>query len=412
MTNKQAAIKIVKRLRSYGFEALLAGGCVRDMLLGRPASDYDVATSALPEDVIRLFKHTLKVGAKFGVVIVMMKDIRVEVAMFRAESGYADGRHPATVKFAGAAEDAGRRDFTINGMFYDPVNDKVIDYVNGQVDLQRKIVRTIGKPEERFGEDYLRMLRAVRFSTQLGFEIEPATFSAICTLGENITRISGERIAAELEGILIDPNRSKGVSLLVESGLAEAVFPGFVGEPAKFAVSIVSQLRKKVDFALALTGLFAGFETKFAIEKCQVLKLSRNQNKHIKFLLTHRDKLLNDRMSLAELKKLLAEPYFWDLYELQRAIQKARQAGISALVNIRKRIKALGDIELRPKPLLTGHDLIRLGAVPGPALGQLAEEMYIAQLEGQLQTTQQAENWVIKWLQKHKTFTNGHGLMH
>jgi tRNA nucleotidyltransferase/poly(A) polymerase len=402
MTNKQAAIGIVRRLRNYGFEALLAGGCVRDMLLGRPASDYDVATSALPEDVIRLFKHTLKVGAKFGVVIVLMRDIQVEVATFRTESGYADGRHPAAVEFTGAAEDAGRRDFTINGMFYDPIDNRVVDYVEGQVDLKKRIVRTIGKPEERFSEDYLRMLRAVRFSTQLGFEIEPATFSAICSNAKNIAKISGERIAAELEGILIDPNRSVGVSLLVESGLAESVFPGFVGEPAKFAVSIVSQLRKKVDFALALTGLFAGFETKFAIEKCQVLKLSRNQNKHIKFLLTGRDKLLNDRMSLSELKKLLAEPYFWDLYELQRAIQRARQAGISALVNIRKRIKALGDIELRPKPLLTGHDLIRLGAVQGPALGQLAEEMYIAQLEGQLQTARQAQDWVIKWLQKHK----------
>jgi poly(A) polymerase len=406
MTNKQAAIEIVKRLRSYGFEALLAGGCVRDMLLGRPASDYDVATSALPEDVIRLFKRTLKVGAKFGVVIVLLRGQQVEVATFRTESGYADGRHPAAVEFAGASEDAGRRDFTINGMLYDPIDNRVVDYVNGQADLKKRIVQTIGKPEQRFSEDYLRMLRAIRFSTQLSFAIEPKTFSAICTLGENITKISGERISAELEGILIDPNRATGASLLVESGLANAIFPGYAGEPAKFAVAVLGQLRKKIDFALALAGFFAGYETKFAIEKCKVLKLSRNQNKHIKFLLTNRDKLLNDSMSLAELKKFLMEPYFWDLYELQRAIQRARQAGIYALVNIRKRIKALGDIELRPKPLLTGHDLIRLGAVPGPVLGQLAEEMYIAQLEGQLQTTQQAEDWVVKWLHKHKAGTD------
>jgi poly(A) polymerase len=401
MTNKQTAIKIVKRLRSYGYEALLAGGCVRDMLLGRQASDYDVATSALPEDVIRLFKRTLKVGAKFGVVIVLVKDIQVEVATFRTESGYVDGRHPATVEFAGAAEDASRRDFTINGMFYDPVDNKVIDYVSGHADLKKRVVRTIGRPEERFGEDYLRMLRAVRFSTQLGFAIEPETFQAICSSAGNIVRISGERIAAELEGILVDPNRSAGVSLLIESGLAEAIFPGFAGEQAKSAIKVLEQLRKKVDFALALAGLFAGFEMKFAIEKCQVLKLSRGRNRHIKFLLASRDKLL-DPMSLSELKKILAEPYFWDLYELQRAIQKAKRASISALVNIRKRIKALGDVELRPKPLLNGHDLIRLGAVPGPALGQLAEEMYIAQLEGHLQTIQQAEEWVVKWRQRHK----------
>ena len=287
-------------------------------------------------------------------------------------------------------------------MFYDPVDKKMVDYVGGQADLKNRIIRAIGKPKERFSEDYLRMLRAIRFSTQLGFEIEPSTFSAIRSNPENITRISGERKATEVEGILVAPNRSTGVSLLVKSGLAESIFPGFVSEPAQFAIRVLKQLRKKVDFALALAGLFAGFETKFAIEKCRILKLSRNQNKHIKFLLTERGKLL-DPLSLAELKKLLAEPYFWDLYELQRAIQRAKKAGITALVNIRKRIKALDNEEIKPKPLLTGHDIMRLGAMPGPALGQLAEEMYIAQLEGQLKTAQQAEDWVIKWLKKHKT---------
>ncbi len=406
MTNKQSAIKVVKRLRSYGFEALLAGGCVRDMLLGRSASDYDAATSALPDDVIRLFKRTLKVGAKFGVVIVLVEKQQVEVATFRTESGYADGRHPANVEFAGAAEDAGRRDFTINGMFYDPLEGRVVDYVHGQADLKKRIIRTIGRAEERFGEDYLRMLRAVRFSTQLGFAIEPMTFSAIYSSAQNITKISGERIAAELEGILVDPNRSTGMSLLVKSRLAESILPGFVGEPAEVAGAVLGQLRRKINFILALAGLFAGCDAEYALKNCKVLKLSRNQTKHLKFLLTSRGKLLNEQMSLAELKLIAAEPYFGDLYELQRAIQKAKGDGISALVNIRKRIKALGDIELRPKPLLTGHDLIRLGAVPGPALGQLAEEMYIAQLEGQLQTARQAEDWVIKWLQNHRAGTD------
>jgi len=425
VTNKQAAITVIKQLRSNGFEALLAGGCVRDMLLGRPASDYDVATSALPEDVIKMFRRTLKVGAKFGVVIVLVQGRQVEVATFRTESGYADGRRPVSVKFASAVEDASRRDFTINGMFYDPLNDKVIDYVNGQADLKNQIVRTIGTPEERFSEDYLRMLRAVRFSTQLGFAIEPGTFSAVCSNAKNIARISGERIAIELEGILACPNRSAGVSLLVESGLAEAIFPGFTGvvreasivardtlhaSRGTFGVTVLGQLRKKsdrgcltaVNFPLALAGLFAGFETKFAIEKCQILKLSRSQTKHLKFLLANRGRLLNEQMSLAELKLIVAEPYFWDLYELQRAIQKAKDSSVTALVNLRKRIKALGDIELRPKPLLNGHDLIRLGAVPGPSLGQLAEELYIAQLEGNLQTPEQAQLWAQRWLQKHK----------
>ena len=402
MTNRQAAIKIIRRLRRNGFEALLAGGCVRDMLLGRAASDYDVATNAAPTDVVKIFGRTLKVGAKFGVVVVLLEGGQVEVATFRTETGYTDGRHPARVRFAGAAEDAARRDFTINGMFYDPLKKEVIDYVNGQADLEKQIVRTIGRPEERFGEDYLRMLRAVRFSTQLDFAIEPATWSAVCSGAKNITRISGERIAMELEGILVDPNRSTGALLLAESGLAEVIFPHLTFEQMKFAIKVLGQLRKKVDFALSLACFFSGCPAKFAVEKLQILKLSGTQNKHIKFLLNSRAALLDEQMSLSRLKLLLAGPYFWDLYELQRAIQRAEQKSITALVNLRRRIKALGDVELRPRPLLNGHDLIRLGAVPGPVLGQLAQEMYIAQLETKLQRKEQAEKWVRKWLQKRR----------
>jgi poly(A) polymerase len=249
------------------------------------------------------------------------------------------------------------------------------------------------------------MLRAVRFSTQLGFAIEPATWSAICSNAKNITKISGERIAIELEAILVNPNRSVGTSMLAESGLAKAIFSGFSGRHAEFAINVLSQLPKKVDFALALASLFAGCTIEFARQKCQILKLSRSQNKHIKFLLANRGKLLDDQMALSRLKMVLAGPYFWDLYELQRAIQKAGPdgaEGIAALGRLRKRIKDLGDIELRPIPLLNGHNLIRLGAVPGPALGQLTEEMYIAQLEGKLQTPAQACQWAKKWLQKHR----------
>ena len=405
MTNKQAAIKVIRRLNRNGFQALLAGGCVRDMLLGQRPKDYDVAANAQPQDVIGLFKRTLKVGAKFGVVIVLLEDKQVEVATFRTEAGYADGRHPSVVKFTGAVEDAGRRDFTINGMFYDPLKEKVIDYVDGRADLKKRLIRTIGKPKERFSEDYLRMLRAVRFSTQLGFAIQPATWSAIRSNAKKIIKISGERIAIELEAILANPNRSSGTSMLAKSGLAEAIFPGFTGKRAEFAVSVLAQLRKKVDFALAIASLFADCPIEFARQKCQILKLSRSQNKHIKFLLANRGKLLEDQMALSRLRMILAEPYFWDLYELQRAIQKVVPdggGGIAALGRLRKRIKDLGDVELRPKPLLNGHDLIRLGAVPGPGLGQLAEEMYIAQLEGKLQTPKQACQWVQTWLQKHR----------
>jgi poly(A) polymerase len=377
MSNKQAAIDIVKGLRERGFEALLAGGCVRDMLLGRRAKDYDVATNARPEEVTRLFRRTLKVGAKFGVVIVLAGKQQVEVATFRAETGYEDGRHPGQVRFTSAAEDASRRDFTINGMFYDPLHEKVIDYVNGQADLQQRILRTIG---------------------------EPQTYAAICRNAAKIDRISGERIAVELEGILVYPNRAAGTSMLIETGLAQAVFPGFVGEGAERSVAVLAQLRRTVDFPLALAAFFSDFPTDSATEKLKVLKLSRNQIKHVRFLLAHRGRLLEQDMALSRLKKLLAEPYFRDLFELERAIRKATagKQGVAPLIELRRRIRALGDVEVKPKPLLDGHDLMQLGAVAGPGVGQLAEELYVAQLEGDVQTREQAEQWTRDWLQRHQ----------
>ncbi len=405
MSNKQAAIEIIRQLQQHGFQALLAGGCVRDMLLGRPAKDYDVATNALPADVIRLFRRTLKVGAKFGVVIVLTHSEQVEVATFRSEAGYEDGRHPTEVRFTSPAEDASRRDFTINGMFYDPLQEQVIDYVEGQADLARRIIRTIGDPQERFGEDYLRMLRAIRFSTQLGFAIEPATYEAIRRNAANIVHISGERIAVELEGILASPESSRRRCDAEGDRIGRGSLPrlrratGRAGHHACCA-----SLRKRVDFPLALAAFFVGCPTDFAMERYEILKLSNKQTKHIEFLLAYRGRLLDFEMSLAQLKKLLAGPYFWDLYELERAIQKASAAkeGLAALGRLRRRIRDLGGIDVKPKPLLNGHDLMHLGAVPGPALGQLAEELYIAQLEGEVQTKDQAEQWARAWLQRHR----------
>jgi poly(A) polymerase len=400
MSNRQVAVKIVRTLRNEGFEALFAGGCVRDMLLGRRANDYDVATNAVPKQVMRLFQRTLKVGAKFGVVIVLAGKEQIEVATFRSEGGYTDGRHPGHVKFSTAKEDAKRRDFTINGMFYDPVRREVIDYVSGQRDLKKRLIRTIGKAEERFEEDYLRMLRAVRFSTQLGFEIESETYKAICKTAGRINQISGERIAMELEGIVVDANRATGAEMLIDCGLAEQIFNGFAGTEAKMAMKVLSELPKKVSFALGLAGLFVGWPVEFGLAKCKRLKLSRGQIKHIRFLLQNRDVLLDSEMSLARLRRLAAEPYFGDLYQFQRAIQKATGAEEAALNKIRRRVRELGDIELTPKPLLDGFELIRLGAEPGPALGQLAEEMYVAQLEGHLKTAEQARQWVRRQLAK------------
>ena len=224
MSNRDAAYKVVRRLRKEGYQALFAGGCVRDRLLGCCAHDYDVVTDAVPEQVTKCFRRTLQIGAQFGVVMVLIGGDQVEVATFRTEGGYQDGRHPGHVEFASAVEDASRRDFTVNGMFFDPIEKKVLDFVKGQQDLEKGILRTIGNPDERFSEDYLRMLRAVRFAVKLDFKIEPATWASIQKHAAKITGISAERIAAELERILTHPNRGAGIHLLIESGLAKSIF--------------------------------------------------------------------------------------------------------------------------------------------------------------------------------------------
>ena len=399
MTNREAAIKIVTRLRKAGFESLFAGGCVRDLLLGRIAKDYDVATSAHPADVIKLFHRTINIGAKFGVVMVMTGKIQTEVATFRTESGYADGRHPGKVEFADATEDAARRDFTVNGMFYDPIEKKVIDYVRGRDDLKRKLLRTIGQPDKRFSEDYLRMLRAIRFAAQLGFKIEKKTFHAVCDNASKISCISGERIAAELEATLACPARAEGASKLIESGLARAIFLKLDTEKIKLGVSVLACLRKRVDFPLAMAAFFAHCQSGHVLDGLNPLKLSKNRTRHITFLLQNRGVLLDGDMALSALKLLLSEPYFPDLYELQRAVQRATGETISPLVKIERRAKVLKGQALRPKPLLNGHELIALGATSGPQVGQLAEELYIAQLEGDIKTAAEARRWSKCWLE-------------
>lgn len=398
MTNKEAAIVVVKRLRESGFEALLAGGCVRDMLLGREAKDHDVATNATPDEIMGLFRRTLEIGAKFGVVMVLLDSQQVEVATFRTEDGYADGRHPDEVVFSSAKDDARRRDFTINGMFYDPVADKVYDYVDGQTDLGRKVLRTIGDAEQRFGEDYLRMLRAVRFSVQLGFQIEEKTWRSVCAGAGNIRKISGERIAMELDATLSCAGRGAGCELLCKSGLGEAIFDGFVGEACASGVKVVSNLPVDSDFILGLAGLFSGFECDPAMEKCEVLMLSNSQNRLLRFLLENRGVLLDGGMRLAELKLLLASGYFEQLLSLEQAIGKAKGVVGDGLVVIERRAQELADTDVEPKPLLDGYELMDLGVEEGPKLGVASREMYLLQLDGELSDKEDARRWVKGWV--------------
>ena len=403
MSNRDAAYKVVKQLRKEGYQALFAGGCVRDRLLGRPAHDYDVVTDAVPKEVTRCFRRTLQIGAQFGVVMVLIDGQQVEVATFRTEGGYQDGRHPTQVEFASAAEDASRRDFTVNGMFFDPIEKTVLDFVEGQQDLEKSILRTIGNPDERFSEDYLRMLRAVRFAVKLEFEIEPATWASIQKHAAKITGISAERIAAELERILTHPNRAHGVQLLIDSGLASAIFEVYQNEPAEYGKTVIGHLPEAVDFPLALAAFWTGFETKTARACCRKLKLSNEHLKQVRFLLEKRDVLLDADMPVSKLKLLMHEPYFWDLLILQTAIQKAKNEPGESVKKIRERALAIDEKDIRPTPLLNGHELIALGAASGPMVGQRVQEMYIAQLEGQLKTKQQAEHWCRHWVEKHKS---------
>jgi tRNA nucleotidyltransferase/poly(A) polymerase len=394
MNNRKAAIKIVKKLRNAGFKTLFAGGCVRDMLLGIEANDYDVATNAKPDEVIELFKRTVRVGAKFGVVVVLIEKEQIEVATFRVEGGYSDGRHPSYVDFADAVEDAKRRDFTVNAMFYDPLNDEVIDYTSGREDLQNKIIRTVGNPDQRFGEDYLRMLRAVRFSAQLGFEIEESTWRGICKNAEKISLISGERIACELERLLAVRKNFEGVRKLIDSTLAGAIFPDFEGEKAEFGIEVLKNLSPEPDISTALAGVFSAFDTEFAVKSCRKLKLSGEQNKKLQSLLEQRGKLLNYDMSLAELKLAGGDEYFRDLFDFQTAIQKAKGESLSALEKLDERIKAMGDIALCPPPLLNGHDLMELGIEEGKSLGEIQSKMYIAQLNEEINSKKEAVQWI------------------
>src|SRR2546423_7964424 len=223
---ESTAREIARRLRRAGHVAYFAGGCVRDLLSGKPPKDVDIATDARPEVVQKLFPRTYAVGAHFGVIVVLENEFQFEVATFRSDGAYLDGRHPVEVHFASAEEDAARRDFTINGMFFDPEKEEVIDFVGGRADLERQLIRAIGDPAQRFSEDRLRMLRAVRFATVLGFEIDAATWEAVTANAQSITQISAERIRGEVVKIFLSPNRARGWDLLDASGLMSAVLPG------------------------------------------------------------------------------------------------------------------------------------------------------------------------------------------
>jgi poly(A) polymerase len=401
---RRFALEIVRRLRAAGFEAYWAGGCVRDELLGRTAKDYDVATSAAPAEVRELFGHrrTLAIGAAFGVITV--KGPRpagmVEVATFRQDAGYSDGRHPDHVTFSSAREDALRRDFTINGLFFDPVESRVIDYVGGQEDIMRRLVRAIGQPEQRFGEDKLRMLRAVRFSATFDFALEEATANAIRRMAGQITVVSPERIAQEMRRVLVVPGAATAVRLLIETRLAEVVLPEIVPSDDEGrrrldrAVEILQRLREP-GFPLALAVVVGEMVDAEGVRQIGARwRLSNKEIDRAAWLVEHRTALVGARTTKwSVLQPLLIADGAEDLIAQHEA---ASPEGSEEAAWCRQLLAQPREV-LDPPPLLTGDDLREQGIPPGPIYRPLLEKLRAAQLDGQIYTKQDALELAARW---------------
>lgn len=388
-----AALAVVRRLREHGHQALWAGGCVRDMLLGREPKDIDVATDAPPQRIVSLFRRTRQVGAQFGVVMVGQGRHWIETATFRTDADYTDGRRPDSVRFTDAEHDAQRRDFTINGLFFDPLDEQVIDYVDGQTDLRAGVVRAIGDPAKRFAEDHLRMLRAVRFTHRLGFSLDPETAAAIRTHADKITRISPERIREELEKMFVHPARAGAVAMLNELGLLEYVLPGTSKPPEQFhaAVSIMAALPATAGFLVAMAALLNDRSPHEAAGLARSLRCSNQQVHHIRWLIAHQDAPSQaESLSLAAFKKLVAHPLIEELLTLYEAACTARGEDGQALAALRRRWSQIAPDQLTPPPFITGEDLLALGLSPGPRFKTILSSLYEAQLNEEITTREQA----------------------
>jgi poly(A) polymerase len=425
-------LAIVRRLQTAGFKAFWVGGCVRDLLLGRTPKDYDVVTSALPDDIERIFPKRIAVGKKFGVMVVVEENLHFQVATFRAEADYKDGRHPEQVTFGDAMADAQRRDFTVNGLFLDPVTDTLHDWVGGKADIQARIIRTIGKPEERFAEDHLRMLRAVRLAAQLGFEIEPGTLAAVKANPQKIRGISAERIRDELLRLFSPPHASRGLELLRESGLLEQVLPELAatvtceqspdfhpeGSVFNHLVLMLKHLPPDADPLLPWAALlhdiakpvtastepktgsihFYGHErvgAEMAESILDRLRFPRKQTDDIvQAVRCHMQFKDATEMRKSTLRRLLLRPTF----PLELALHKLDCLGSHRRLDVYdflvRQAKELEDQPQIKPPLLKGDDLIAMGFKPGPAMGEVLAELREKQLQDEITTAEQAREWV------------------
>jgi poly(A) polymerase len=391
---KQAAVDIIRHLRANGHIALLAGGCVRDMLLGHRPKDYDVATDATPPRVISLFRRTRQVGAQFGVVLVKQGDAWTEVATFRSDHEYEDGRHPSRVTFGGPEQDAQRRDFTINGMFYDPIGEEVVDYVGGQADLRAGLIRTIGSPDQRFAEDHLRLIRAVRFAARFRYPIEPATYQAIRMHAHLIARVSAERIREELEKIMADTHRGEAFRQLADVGLLAHLWPEARWDDRQISLSadMLDHLPEKADFAASLACMLIRWPKQQVDRACRDLTCSNDLRKRVVWLVGNRDAVLREEtMGLADLKFLMQNPGFEELLILSKVWLEAEKRPLLPYHRLVRRARAIPPEEVAPRPLIDGADLIAMGLKPGPAFKRILDRVYRSQLEGIVTTKAQAK---------------------
>jgi len=439
------AIGIVKRLRDAGHTTYLAGGCVRDRLLGiDPAGDYDVATSARPEEVQRLFRHNVAVGAQFGVILVIEKDVHVEVATFRSDDAYLDGRHPTSVQFTTPQADAARRDFTINGMFWDPIEDRILDFVGGREDLTRRMVRAIGDPRRRFAEDRLRMIRAVRFAARLDFELDRATATAIRDMSPGIHQVSQERIGDEITKILTEGSARRGFELLSDAGLCAEVLPeveamkgveqgedyhpegdvfvhtllaleGFDRSPRRAELVARGKgdpLAEALAFGVLLHDVakpicarrdgeritFYGHcerGAEMARDICRRLRRPGAVADRAAWLVNDHLRLLNaPDMRVGTLKRFLRQDGIDDLLELCRIDAQASNKDFYYYDFCRDALRRFPEEAMKPPPLIRGDDLIALGHRPGPAFKEILSAVEEAQLEGMLASREQALDFV------------------
>ncbi len=428
---EESARDLVQRLRAAGHVAYFAGGCVRDLVLGKEPKDFDIATDARPEEVQKIFRRTYAVGAHFGVIVVLENDWQFEVATFRSDGVYLDGRRPSDVHFSSPEEDAARRDFTINGMFFDPVANEVIDFVSGRADLEAKTIRAIGAPAQRFAEDRLRLLRAVRFATTLQFEIEPATWNALLAAAPSIGQISAERIREELVRIFLSPQRARGWDLLDASGLMRAILPELEAmkgceQPPQFHPEgdvfrhtrlMLELLPEQVSLPLVFSVLFhdIGKPPTAMVDETGRIRFNGHDRIGAEMTEAIMERLRFSRadiettveavrqhmvfkdvpnMRVAKLKRFMARPHFEDELELHRVDCASSHQMLDNYEFLQGKREEFANEPIIPPPLLRGDDLIALGLKPGPRFGEILEAAETRQLEGELRNREEALAWV------------------